>query len=144
MTTDYCKTCTRFTACTIKQHGIYDCSSYLRINWTDKVTPAKKEYYKFKAEVDACYGGLLPEVDDYVTELETELAALRERTRWISVQERLPELPGYYIVFRPLASEGARVSREWFGGNRFAHGKFSRYAEISHWQPLPAGPEVKP
>lgn len=82
----------------------------------------------------------------HMDKIESELAALRERTRWISVQERLPEQEDEVITL----SDGDYPEISIFYDGKFTFRDFgisSEIQQVTHWQlrqPLPAGPEVKP
>jgi len=77
-------------------------------------------------------------------EMEAELEQLREESRWIPVEERLPEDDVMVLVWRKCSKysypqyTAVHNSGEWFsnGGRKVNN--------ITHWRPLPAGPEVKP
>ena len=78
-----------------------------------------------------------------IAQLETELAALRERTRRISVQERPPEHEDTVIAF----TDGDYPEISIFYNGKFTFRDYGYSSEIqcvTHWQPLPDGPEVKP
>ena len=79
----------------------------------------------------------------YMDKFETELAALRERTRRISVQERPPEHEDTVIAF----TDGDYPEISIFYNGKFTfrdYGYSSEIQRVTHWQPLPDGPEVKP
>ena len=72
----------------------------------------------------------------YIKELESQI------TRWIPVEERLPEESGYYLCWDIIACESAipYVAVCCFRKER---GSFDSCSDlcITHWQPLPKGPE---
>jgi hypothetical protein len=109
---------------------------------------------ELQSYADSSWGGLNKA-------FELAIAALREQPRWISVEERLPELCGHYIVVVKynhkrdekeavtdidIATWGETVSlvtgirtfewtsmlNDWDEGNG---------AEITHWMPLPEPPK---
>lgn len=75
---------------------------------------------------------------------ESELAALREQTRWIPVEERLPDSGvdvltcsiGYQYVSEYSLSQD---KKSW----RNAVGWPYALESVTHWMPLPPPPEVK-
>ena len=71
-------------------------------------------------------------------------------SKWISIDERLPEEPGTYLVFAPTYSGGSSSSLDCIRGImfcRFKHGKWSievgyhkRPGCVRSWMPLPEPP----
>lgn len=55
---------------------------------------------------------------------------------WISVKDRLPDVDGEYIVFRPPENTFGDIVIRTFRG-----GEFSGLFEVTHWMPLPPAPE---
>ena len=51
---------------------------------------------------------------------------------WISIEERIPEKDGRYIVFEPRY--------KWVGVSSVRQGKFDDITS-THWQPLPEPPK---
>jgi len=70
-----------------------------------------------------------------IEELEAEIDRLKHG--WISVKERLPEEEGEYLVFYKYTENEDRVDIALF--SRFG---WHKAYEITHWQPLPAPPDV--
>ena len=72
----------------------------------------------------------------YIEELESQIPL------WIPVEERLPEESGYYLCWDIIACESAipYVAVCCFRKER---GSFDSCSDlcITHWQPLPKGPE---
>lgn len=76
--------------------------------------------------------------------MEIAIAALREQPRWISVEDRLPE-----VGERVLTTDGAFVGEMYIN----KRGKWQRYnvndsallmaLDILWWMPLPEPPKVK-
>jgi hypothetical protein len=64
-----------------------------------------------------------------------EIAQLREERRWISVEERLPE-----IGVGVLAIDDDGIAVHWWDRHRWCSKK-ACYTCPTHWQPLPPGPE---
>ena len=89
-------------------------------------------------------------------EAATEIARLRQERRWIPVGERLPELNDEnHFQFNCLVYCGnGHVCEMIYEINTYAkqephrqprwkwHGMISMW-DITHWQPLPPGPETK-
>ena len=78
-----------------------------------------------------------------ILKLETELAVLRERTRWISVQERLPGQGDEVITL----TDGDYLEISIFYNGKFTfrdYGFSSEVQGVTHWQPRPTRPGVKP
>lgn len=79
-----------------------------------------------------------------------EIAVLQEKTRWIPVEERLPEISNSWGVSDivlciisdlsgyPPPNPGLCVYLE--DGRWTCHGQIVR---VTHWMPLPEGPEVE-
>lgn len=89
---------------------------------------------------------------DYIASLETENAALRERTRWIPVSERLPKdgtevLIAVESVFEPHYHiwKAYHVSHipQWTADNGLYYHHTTNYESITHWMPLPEAPKEK-
>ncbi len=80
-------------------------------------------------------------------ELQMYREKVIENTEWISVDERLPEESGYFLVYISRESEGFRVNayyycedEMWENGDTMAS---SEYFGITHWMPLPEPPKMK-
>lgn len=80
-----------------------------------------------------------------------EIAVAQERTRWIPVTERLPEegvpvLINYIGTDGEVYADGVAVWREcgcfWWEGS-LADCEEDVAVPITHWMPLPDGPEVE-
>lgn len=75
----------------------------------------------------------------YISE-HLNLLAAKERIaqleqQWISVEERLPEKPGCYIVYE----KETNIETLYFTGTHFQNA----FEEVTHWQPLPSPPNTK-
>jgi hypothetical protein len=77
-----------------------------------------------------------------VESLEAEIARLREERRWISVGERLPDDLRRVMVMAP-GLYGAQVAwllnGKWHDGIGYPDDAID--CRVTHWQPLPPGPE---
>jgi hypothetical protein len=71
------------------------------------------------------------------------LATWNARAGWVSVDERLPEKPNYYIVCWQEVKPHYWTGEAWFDAQkktwRTSH-DHSESHEITHWQPLPSPP----
>ena len=90
----------------------------------------------------------------FVAESVQEIARLREERRWVPVGERLPELneANYFRVYCLVYCKPGGVCEMTYEINTYAkherhrqprwkrHGMISMW-EVTHWQPLPPGPE---
>ena len=89
---------------------------------------------------------LIEKLTDRCARYAEEIAVLQERTRWVPVEERLPR-PGE----RVLATEGTFSAEAYMTSAhtwRRNYGVLWRDAygmerPVTHWMPLPAGPEVE-
>jgi hypothetical protein len=70
------------------------------------------------------------------------IAALREQPQWISVEERLPEQTGKYIVCTSKSSVYCAKFYK-YPCERHPYGYFGTdsYTHITHWMPLPEPPK---
>lgn len=93
------------------------------------ITELKKRYDEF---VESCGEGIVPEISEYVQ-------ALEDATHWRDVREELPEYEGrYYCILN------GRVEILYFSIGGSCDGwHYKGQTEPTHWQPLPAWPEVK-
>ncbi len=73
--------------------------------------------------------------------LESELAALREQTRWIPVSERLPEAgENNYLTLSPSGEVFIMCFNEfWY--SPFDENGDESVISVTHWMPLPEPPE---
>jgi hypothetical protein len=104
-----------------------------------------------KAEIQSIRDGRHPVqlfLNDKLKAAEAELAALRERERWIPVEEKLPELAGEYQVYQPGWDAGETA--DWMGQSAWwsvrTYGVNSETRElhnVTHWKALSAAPEAK-
>ena len=73
---------------------------------------------------------------DLIERLTAENAALREKTRWISVTEKTPEYDMPQLALN--ADRDALIANyaygEWFD-------TWGQDVEVTHWMPLPEAPE---
>lgn len=87
--------------------------------------------------------GTLQNIANRVNEIASPPAHI-DRSEWISVKERLPEIPGEYLVaYHPCHWDnvypGIRVGTDLFRGRTTWAKK--KYQRITHWMPLPEPPE---
>lgn len=93
---------------------------------------------------------LIERLTDRCARYAEEIAVLQERTRWIPVTERLPELQSWgasTVVLGLIKSENAPSSNKLHDLTLCVYcdnGIWSmpgRYAAITHWMPLPEPPK---
>lgn len=92
----------------------------------------------------------------YADALDMAISALREQPRWISVEERLPEESGRYLVlekcFGYIVARLASWTHYYDGGEEDFRGRSLWYdydseygdfevRDITHWMPLPEPPK---
>lgn len=95
---------------------------------------------------------LIERLSDRCARYAEEIAVAQERTRWIPVPERLPELQSWgasTVVLGLIKSENAPSLNKLHDLTLCVYcdnGIWSmpgRYAAITHWMPLPEPPEVE-
>lgn len=60
------------------------------------------------------------------------------KQRWIPCSERMPDMPGDYLVCTKNEYYGTKnVSKRYFNGGCWS----GRWTNITHWMPLPEPPE---
>lgn len=72
-------------------------------------------------------------------------------SKWISVEERLPERDGVYLVYAPTYSGGSSSGLDCIGGVMFCRRRYGHWSIevgyhkrpncVTHWMPLPEPPE---
>lgn len=82
-----------------------------------------------------------------VLDLIDEQPTLTPPTEWVSVEDRLPDTDGAYLVYAPTYTGGSSSSLDCIGGimfSRFKHEKWSiesgyykRPNCVTHWMPIP-------
>lgn len=88
-----------------------------------------------------------------VPALRMAIAALREQPRWISVEERLPDLelvavrtnskdliPCLAVIKNQLAENGRFVGKVWYDGDGFMS-VLGEPEVVTYWMPLPEPPK---
>ena len=71
-------------------------------------------------------------------------AGYRKQSEWISVEERLPEKDGQYLVWVVTPNRGCveEVQMEWFRNcDRYYNYMWKNH--YTHWMPLPEPPKMK-
>ena len=88
-------------------------------------------------------------LDDWDAEISDEYQLCRaaadmleqDAPGWISVKDRLPETSGYYLVCTYTAFYRTQcISKVFFDGKLWGSIR-KRYANITHWMPLPEPPK---
>ena len=87
-------------------------------------TQDRREYIEFAAA-------------NVIERLTAENAALREKQRWIPVEEKTPE---YDMPQLALNADGDALIANYAYGEWFD--TWGQDVEVTHWMPLPEGPEV--
>ena len=91
------------------------------------------------------------QLQNYISALESENAALKERLRWIRTEEKLPEFYAPKLVAKkrakyPVIMERAKeVGDLWSWANRTLNhfvGYTDDISQVTHWMPLPELPEL--
>jgi len=80
---------------------------------------------------------------DKIESLRAEITRLREERRWVSVVERLPDADCWYIAaikHDKSGNTGVFVAEFWSDGV-FTNCDFEDVT-VTHWMPLPPGPEA--
>lgn len=79
-----------------------------------------------------------------VETLEADNERLREERRWVPVGERLPELNSSVLVACGYPEdEEQTVSQAWhYRPGLFTNLEDMEFPGVTHWQPLPPGPEA--
>ena len=75
---------------------------------------------------------------ELMSEAATTIEKL-QKPQWISVDERLPEEKGFYLVFSPFGIIGTA----YFGAKWFVEDSRINVKNITHWMPMLASPEEK-
>ena len=117
--------------------------------WMEESVPAEMRDMVGEDVFHSCYidrvgldgADLIEKLTDRCARYAEEIAVAQERTRWIPVTERLPEVgrrvlatSGVFVgeAFRAQSGEWARIYGPW---NDFLE------RSVTHWMPLPEGPE---
>lgn len=98
----------------------------------------------FEAEHSAV---LLSDVSKMMREWVERQPTLTPPNEWVSVEDRLPDTDGAYLVYAPTYTGGSSSSLDCIGGimfSRFLHEKWSiesgyykRPNCVTHWMPIP-------
>lgn len=82
------------------------------------------------------------DAESELTRLRADLTALRERMRWVPVSERLPEDGVDVLAVSNSGVTDAYVLFDMDGLPDWRRGDY-QIRGVTHWQPLPAAPEVQ-
>ena len=77
----------------------------------------------------------------FIGEAETLYnAGYRKQSEWISVDERLPEIPDRVLVY----VNASHLSETAIDTDRISDGRWVRWGTlVTHWMPLPEAPKMK-
>ena len=80
---------------------------------------------------------------DTLANIAEEIAVAQERTRWIPVTERLPEDPVQKVlIFVPHPHGNIVDVGRYLGADGWVlEGWYLTQSSVTHWMPLPEGPE---
>ena len=102
----------------------------------------------FEAEHSAV---LLSDVSKMMREWVERQPTLTTPNEWVSVEERLPDTDGAYLVYAPTYTGGSSSSLDCIGGISFSRfkpekrsiesGYYKRPNCVTHWMPIPAPPK---
>ena len=84
-----------------------------------------------------CINGYIRQSADQIEHDQKEIAALREKQRWISVTEKTPE---YDMPQLALNADGDALIANYAYGEWFD--TWGQDVEVTHWMPLPELPKV--
>ena len=103
------------------------------------------DHISHKEDIGICYDSALAKV------IEDAYMALKNGVtvqKWISVNDRLPEEEGWYLVYTTPNREHKSINKAMFCKG-YAWGNFEPYwrgagghwANVTHWMPLPQPPK---
>lgn len=93
---------------------------------------------------ELCMNALNKIAADMLEELAAEAARLREESRWIPVEEQMPKEEGrYHCIVKSFAFPGQSYQALLFcDSNGFREGNIYT-DDVTHWKPMPKGPEAE-
>lgn len=91
----------------------------------------------------AAAADLIEKLTDRCARYAEEIAVAQERTRWVPVEERLPEDPVQKVlVFVPHPHGNIVDAGRYLGADGWVlEGWCLTQSSVTHWMPLPDGPE---
>ena len=86
----------------------------------------------------------IAELEGLVEDRTKDVLFYAEREKWIPVEERLPDKDGVYEVWKNVKHPhlGQQFDKAQFYNGSW-HGNGGRWANVTHWKPIPKGPEVE-
>lgn len=91
----------------------------------------------------ACFVRDISNLREYI-----QTADVSHRADWISVEERLPETEGWYLVYTAPDKKHRSVNKaeffkgfEWNNFEPYWHGAGGNLSNVTHWMPLPEPPK---
>ena len=96
-----------------------------------------------KRELLDAAADLIEKLTDRCARYAEEIAVAQERTRWIPVTERLPEDPVQKVlIFVPHPHGDIVDVGRYLGADGWVlEGWYLTQSSVTHWMPLPEGPE---
>ena len=100
-------------------------------------------------EIKVLSGMYFGEPDDEIADIIAKHAPASHGTEWVSVEERLPEFSGTYLVaVSGLGDDGENyigsLPADWSPNDKHWHDlRGWGHNEVTHWMTLPSAPEGK-
>lgn len=96
----------------------------------------------------ACNSRMCADALEYIQQLENHIGEITEKvaqleaaqTKWISVEERLPENDDNYLVFTSDKNE-EEIATYYGDGEWLTHDLTNLTRLVTHWAPLPSMPD---
>lgn len=98
---------------------------------------------EIKLAVEGEFARRMKQLEADLARLTAELAELRERTRWISVKERLPEHTSQVIgaTAKWVDTRMKYINGDWYEWDFDFEDYVITLEPPTHWMPLPSSPE---
>lgn len=110
----------------------FGCYHLIKIDAADRLEELEREKENL-IHYNADLNNHLNKAESHIEKLEKQLS--EQQTEWISVEDRLPEEEGQYLVCQKgnaiVTSSYSLCKKKWF------------HHEVTHWMPLPEPPKPK-